>query len=188
MSILPRFPEPYTLPGSASNEWAVDGHHTATGAPLLAGDPHLAFGFPGDLVSGPDRDAGRRAGRRHRAGRPGHGPRPQQPHRLDLHHHRRRRAGRVHRDAGGRGPLPDTGRPASIHRPRGAHQDPRRARPDADGPGNPARPGDQRPARGWRSHPRRRHGQSGARQHRRRRACSRSTRRGTWRPPGRLPP
>ncbi|MGA8191923.1 MAG: penicillin acylase family protein [Acetobacteraceae bacterium] len=46
MSILPRFPDPYTLPGSASNEWAVDGHHTATGAPLLAGDPHLAFGFP----------------------------------------------------------------------------------------------------------------------------------------------
>jgi penicillin amidase len=45
--ILPRFPDPYTLPGSASNEWAVDGRHTATGAPLLAGDPHLAFGFPG---------------------------------------------------------------------------------------------------------------------------------------------
>jgi penicillin amidase len=47
LAILPRFPEPYTLPGSASNEWAVDGRHTATGAPLLAGDPHLAFGFPG---------------------------------------------------------------------------------------------------------------------------------------------
>ena len=45
--ILPRFPDPYTLPESASNEWAVDGRHTATGAPLLAGDPHLAFGFPG---------------------------------------------------------------------------------------------------------------------------------------------
>ena len=25
----------------------MDGRHTATGAPLLAGDPHLAFGFPG---------------------------------------------------------------------------------------------------------------------------------------------
>jgi penicillin G amidase len=47
MSILPRFPAPYTLPGSASNEWAVDGRHTASGAPLLAGDPHLAFSFPG---------------------------------------------------------------------------------------------------------------------------------------------
>ena len=47
LAVLPRFPEPYTLPGTASNEWAVDGRHTATGAPLLAGDPHLAFGFPG---------------------------------------------------------------------------------------------------------------------------------------------
>jgi penicillin G amidase len=46
-SMLPRFPDPYTLPGTASNEWAVDGRHTATGAPLLAGDPHLGFGFPG---------------------------------------------------------------------------------------------------------------------------------------------
>lgn len=44
--VLPRFPEPFTLPDTASNEWAVDGRHTATGAPLLAGDPHLAFGFP----------------------------------------------------------------------------------------------------------------------------------------------
>lgn len=32
---------------SASNEWAVDGRQSATGAPLLAGDPHLAYGFPG---------------------------------------------------------------------------------------------------------------------------------------------
>jgi penicillin G amidase len=47
LAMLPRFPDPYTLPDSASNEWAVDGRHTATGAPLLAGDPHLAFGFPG---------------------------------------------------------------------------------------------------------------------------------------------
>jgi penicillin G amidase len=46
-AVLPRFPDPFTLPGTASNEWAVDGRHTATGAPLLAGDPHLAFGFPG---------------------------------------------------------------------------------------------------------------------------------------------
>ncbi len=44
---LPVFPGPFTLPGSASNEWAVDGAHSATGAPLLAGDPHLAFGKPG---------------------------------------------------------------------------------------------------------------------------------------------
>ncbi len=46
-AILPSFPASYTMPSSASNEWAVDGSHTATGAPLLAGDPHLAFGFPG---------------------------------------------------------------------------------------------------------------------------------------------
>ncbi|MDR3533652.1 MAG: penicillin acylase family protein [Rhodopila sp.] len=47
VSVLPQFPAPYTLPPSASNGWAVDGRHTATGAPLLAGDPHLSFGFPG---------------------------------------------------------------------------------------------------------------------------------------------
>jgi penicillin amidase len=47
MALLPRFPGPFTLPSTASNAWAVDGTHSATGAPLLAGDPHLAFGFPG---------------------------------------------------------------------------------------------------------------------------------------------
>lgn len=46
-AVLPAFPERFTLPSTASNEWAVDGTHTATGAPLLAGDPHLALGFPG---------------------------------------------------------------------------------------------------------------------------------------------
>lgn len=46
-AMLPRFPDPWTQPASASNEWAVDGAHSATGAPILAGDPHLAFGFPG---------------------------------------------------------------------------------------------------------------------------------------------
>jgi penicillin G amidase len=46
LAVLPHFPVPYTMPSSASNEWAVDGRHSATGAPLLAGDPHLAFGFP----------------------------------------------------------------------------------------------------------------------------------------------
>ncbi len=44
---VPDFPEPFTLPSSASNEWAVDGTKTASGKPLLAGDPHLAFGLPG---------------------------------------------------------------------------------------------------------------------------------------------
>lgn len=45
--LLPTFPAPFTMPGSASNAWAVDGRHTATGAPLLAGDPHLQFSLPG---------------------------------------------------------------------------------------------------------------------------------------------
>ena len=44
---IPRFPAPFTLPDEASNEWAVDGAHSITGSPLLAGDPHLAFSTPG---------------------------------------------------------------------------------------------------------------------------------------------
>ncbi len=47
LALLPRFPARFTQSGTASNAWAVDGAHSATGAPLLAGDPHLAFGFPG---------------------------------------------------------------------------------------------------------------------------------------------
>ena len=43
---LPNFPDPFTLPASASNGWAVDGAHSATGKPLLAGDPHLSYGLP----------------------------------------------------------------------------------------------------------------------------------------------
>ena len=45
--LAPAFPAPFTLPDQASNEWAVDGAHSATGAPLLAGDPHLGFSMPG---------------------------------------------------------------------------------------------------------------------------------------------
>ncbi len=44
---MPHFPDPFTLPDTASNEWAVDGAHSTTGAPLLAGDPHLAYSAPG---------------------------------------------------------------------------------------------------------------------------------------------
>ena len=44
---VPHFPDPFTLPDTASNEWAVDGAHSVTGAPLLAGDPHLAYSAPG---------------------------------------------------------------------------------------------------------------------------------------------
>jgi penicillin amidase len=47
LSALPTFPAPFTLPSSASDAWAVDGRWTVTDAPLLAGDPHLSFEFPG---------------------------------------------------------------------------------------------------------------------------------------------
>ncbi len=33
--------------GKGSNAWVVDGEHSTTGAPLLAGDPHLDTGLPG---------------------------------------------------------------------------------------------------------------------------------------------
>jgi penicillin amidase len=46
LTVLPVFPQKFTLPDEASNAWAVDGRHTASGAPLLAGDPHLALNFP----------------------------------------------------------------------------------------------------------------------------------------------
>ncbi len=45
-ALLPRFAEPFTQPRLASNEWAVDGAHSTTGAPLLAGDPHLGYNMP----------------------------------------------------------------------------------------------------------------------------------------------
>lgn len=47
LGAMPRFPDPFTLPEQASNEWAVDGAHSTTGKPLLAGDPHLSYSAPG---------------------------------------------------------------------------------------------------------------------------------------------
>ncbi len=38
---------PAVGPHYASNNWVVDGRHSASGKPLLANDPHLAFGAPG---------------------------------------------------------------------------------------------------------------------------------------------
>ena len=64
--------------------------------------PASGVRLPGHLVPGADRHAGRRAGRRHRAGRAVPGDRPQRQDRLDLHHHRRRRAGHFHRNPGRR--------------------------------------------------------------------------------------
>ncbi len=46
LAFVPRFPAPFTEPETASNEWAVAGSRTASGAPLLAGDPHLGLNFP----------------------------------------------------------------------------------------------------------------------------------------------
>ena len=46
LAALPSFPGRFTQPAEESDEWAVDGRRSATGAPLLAGDPHLALGFP----------------------------------------------------------------------------------------------------------------------------------------------
>jgi penicillin amidase len=46
LAATPRFPDPFTLPPTASDAWAVDAAHSSTGAPLLAGDPHLGLGFP----------------------------------------------------------------------------------------------------------------------------------------------
>lgn len=43
----PFWPPESALTAGASNAWAVDGSRTATGAPLLASDPHLAFSAPG---------------------------------------------------------------------------------------------------------------------------------------------
>ncbi len=38
---------PAVGPRYASNNWVVDGRHSASGKPLLANDPHLDFGAPG---------------------------------------------------------------------------------------------------------------------------------------------
>ena len=38
---------PVVGPTYASNNWVVDGEHSASGKPLLANDPHLEFGAPG---------------------------------------------------------------------------------------------------------------------------------------------
>ena len=46
-AVIPAFPAPFTQPRTASDEWAVDGANSLTGAPLLAGDPHLGYSMPG---------------------------------------------------------------------------------------------------------------------------------------------
>lgn len=46
LAAIPRFDEDAPLPASASNAWAVSGARSASGAPLLAADPHLGYGAP----------------------------------------------------------------------------------------------------------------------------------------------
>jgi penicillin amidase len=46
LAAIPRFPEDAPLPPTASNAWAVMGSRSASGAPLLASDPHLGFQAP----------------------------------------------------------------------------------------------------------------------------------------------
>lgn len=43
---LPVFPHDAPLPASASNAWTVTGTRSASGAPLLASDPHLGYSAP----------------------------------------------------------------------------------------------------------------------------------------------
>ena len=46
LAALPVFGEDAPLPSSASNAWAVAGARSASGAPMLASDPHLGYGAP----------------------------------------------------------------------------------------------------------------------------------------------
>ncbi|MBS7789552.1 penicillin acylase family protein [Roseococcus sp. SDR] len=46
LAAIPVFGEDAPLPRSASNAWAVAGSRSASGAPLLASDPHLGYGAP----------------------------------------------------------------------------------------------------------------------------------------------
>ena len=48
---------PIVGPSYASNNWVVDGRHSASGKPLLANDPHLGVRRAGLLVSRPTEDA-----------------------------------------------------------------------------------------------------------------------------------
>ena len=99
-------------PHFASNNWVVDGAHSASGKPLLANDPHLAFGAPGfwylARLKTPEHDiAGGTV-----AGTPSGDRRPQRAHCLGLNHHDSGYRGFVDREARSR-------RPWSLHDPRG---------------------------------------------------------------------
>ncbi|MDP3417598.1 penicillin acylase family protein [Falsiroseomonas sp.] len=46
LDAIPLFGEDAPLPASASNAWVVAGRRSASGAPILANDPHLGFNAP----------------------------------------------------------------------------------------------------------------------------------------------
>ena len=82
-----------------SNSWAVSGARSASGKPLLANDPHLGLTAPPVWYFAHLHAPGHRRDRRHAARRAGDPRRPQRPHRLGPHQHRRRRAGPLPRAA-----------------------------------------------------------------------------------------
>ena len=94
-----------------SNNWAVSGERSATGGPLIAGDPHLPSGMPGHLAPVRARAGRPLLPRRHAAGHPRDHDGPEQRRRLDLHQRHGGHRGPVHRADRGR-PLRVPGRVA----------------------------------------------------------------------------
>ena len=134
---------PAVGPIYASNNWVVDGAHSASGKPLLANDPHLAFGAPGfwylARLKTPEREiAGGTV-----AGDAVCRDRPQRPDRLGLHDDRRRCRGSLYREARSRRPRPlsDPGRQRRLCDPGGDDRGARRRTGRADHPLDPPRPG-----------------------------------------------
>ncbi|MDW8443370.1 MAG: penicillin acylase family protein [Acetobacteraceae bacterium] len=144
LAALPVFGEDAPHPSSASNIWAVDGRRTVSGKPLLANDPHLALVAPGPVPSRAGRGTRAHTRRRLRARRAVPPARPQRPHRLGLHHHPLRHAGRLRRTPGGRGALSCAGRAEAVPRARGTDPRPFRRRRDPAGARDAQRAGDLR--------------------------------------------
>ena len=115
LAVLPQFPA--SLYDALDRIERVGGRWTAharRGAPLLAGDPHLAFSFPGIWYLARIDMPGRVLAGATAPGVPFLVLGSQRKNRLDLHHHRRRRAGHLHRDAGGSGRIPNPDWPETI--------------------------------------------------------------------------
>ena len=107
---------PVVGPNYASNNWVVDGAHSASGKPLLANDPHLGLRRAGLLVSRPAEDAAARDRRRDRRRRPVRRDRPQRADRLGVHDDDGRCRGSLHREDRSRRsrPLSDAARQRAV--------------------------------------------------------------------------